>query len=132
MRNDKVEIVGTLSSSQDSVVVIGGGVRSLSHGRTWQLPKSPYCYRELNLIILRLKDVAIPSIQGMRMPQSAITLGVSIAKPVSCISMSRGFNAPDGVARTIKCSYDRSGWGFWDIYGLTPSAASSAIVIYEK
>ena len=25
MRNDKVEIVGTLSSSQDSVVVIGGG-----------------------------------------------------------------------------------------------------------
>jgi len=62
----------------------------------------------------------------------AIPQGTETA-PNACSYMRRSeaFNAPNGCARTIKCSYERSGWGFYDLQGDTPSAATSVMTIYE-
>lgn len=62
----------------------------------------------------------------------AIPQDMEIAPKSHCyMRRSEALNAPNGCARTIKCSYERSGWGFYDLQGDTPSAATSVMTIYE-
>ena len=55
----------------------------------------------------------------------------TVQKSHCAMKQIKHLNAPNGVARCLKCSYERSGWGYWDVYGKTPSSATSVIVINE-
>ena len=55
----------------------------------------------------------------------------TVRKLYCAMKQSRSLNAPNGVARCLKCSYERSGWGYWDVKGETPSSATGVIVINE-
>ena len=71
--SDEVIVAGRISSSQDGIVVMGGGHFPMPYGRTQKLPENCGRYRELSPRTSVVVALLVPLTRATRMRQSKIT-----------------------------------------------------------